>query len=139
MYSSSEEEETAYHEAGHAVMGCILGRPPLCVSIVPDAHGNVGQTTLQGSRGARSVSAAPVPRPDARLYPYRTRGRIECEDAVNLVLPTHASFFPIQSKTGIKKPRPRRASQAGPQKESVEHPRNSAKPRATPYDVAGRS
>ena len=27
-------------------MGCILGRPPLCVSIVPDAHGNVGQTTF---------------------------------------------------------------------------------------------
>jgi hypothetical protein len=42
--NSSEEEATAYHEAGHAAMGCILGRPPLCVSIVPDAHGNVGQT-----------------------------------------------------------------------------------------------
>jgi ATP-dependent Zn protease len=27
--------ETAYHEAGHAVLGCLLGRIPLSVTIVP--------------------------------------------------------------------------------------------------------
>jgi hypothetical protein len=44
--SVEEEEATAYHEAGHAVMGCLLGRPPLRVDIVPDACGNVGHTTF---------------------------------------------------------------------------------------------
>lgn len=29
-------EETAFHEAGHAVMGCIVGRYPVSVTIVPD-------------------------------------------------------------------------------------------------------
>jgi ATP-dependent Zn protease len=38
------EEETAYHEAGHAVMGCLLQRFPLWVSIIPDGKGGVGRT-----------------------------------------------------------------------------------------------
>ena len=40
----SEEEATAYHEAGHAVMGCLLDRRPLRVDILPDSCGNVGHT-----------------------------------------------------------------------------------------------
>jgi hypothetical protein len=34
--SSNHEIETAYHEAGHAVVGCLLGRIPLFVTIVRD-------------------------------------------------------------------------------------------------------
>jgi hypothetical protein len=42
-----QNEETAYHEAGHAVMGCLLQRYPLLVSIVPDGKGGVGRTQFQ--------------------------------------------------------------------------------------------
>jgi ATP-dependent Zn protease len=47
--SDQEEnkEETAYHEAGHAVMGCVLGRNPLSVSIVGDGRGAVGKTEFE--------------------------------------------------------------------------------------------
>src|ERR1700733_2214280 len=31
-----DEEATAYHEAGHAVVGAIRGRAPIFVSIIPD-------------------------------------------------------------------------------------------------------
>jgi ATP-dependent Zn protease len=41
------KEETAYHEAGHAVMGCVLERHPLSVSIVGDGKGAVGQTEFE--------------------------------------------------------------------------------------------
>jgi ATP-dependent Zn protease len=42
--SRDEQQATAYHEAGHAVMGCILSRPPQSVSIVPDDSGVRGRT-----------------------------------------------------------------------------------------------
>jgi len=32
------DEDTAYHEAGHSVMGCLYGRPPLSATIVRDGH-----------------------------------------------------------------------------------------------------
>jgi hypothetical protein len=32
----SSDAETAYHEAGHAVIAGVFGRPPIAVSIVPD-------------------------------------------------------------------------------------------------------
>lgn len=32
----SSDQATAYHEAGHAVLALILGRPVTCVSILPD-------------------------------------------------------------------------------------------------------
>lgn len=35
--NSTDEEATAYHEAGHAIMGAIRDWPPLSVTIVP--HG----------------------------------------------------------------------------------------------------
>ena len=35
---------TAYHEAGHAVAGCVTGRIPLFVSIAPEPGGFVGRT-----------------------------------------------------------------------------------------------
>jgi hypothetical protein len=35
---------TAYHEAGHTVMGFICGRVPISVDIIPDEHGNAGHT-----------------------------------------------------------------------------------------------
>ena len=40
----ADDEGTAYHEAGHAVMGAIRNRPPLAVSIVPNGRGVAGQT-----------------------------------------------------------------------------------------------
>jgi ATP-dependent Zn protease len=36
MEPSSDDHATAYHEAGHAVVALILGRPVQCVSILPD-------------------------------------------------------------------------------------------------------
>lgn len=33
---SIEEEATAYHEAGHAVVGALRGRAPIFVTIIPD-------------------------------------------------------------------------------------------------------
>ena len=33
---STDEEATAYHEAGHAVVGAVRGRAPIFVSIIPD-------------------------------------------------------------------------------------------------------
>ncbi|GLR86516.1 hypothetical protein [Bradyrhizobium iriomotense] len=41
------KEETAYHEAGHAVMGCVRERYPLSVSIVGDGKGVVGRTDFE--------------------------------------------------------------------------------------------
>lgn len=41
------KEETAYHEAGHAVMGCVLERYPLSVSIIADGRGAVGRTEFE--------------------------------------------------------------------------------------------
>jgi hypothetical protein len=41
------ELETAYHEAGHAVMACVLQRYPQSVSIVPDGKGAVGITVFE--------------------------------------------------------------------------------------------
>lgn len=41
------KEETAYHEAGHAVVGCVLERHPLSVSIVADGTGAVGKTEFE--------------------------------------------------------------------------------------------
>jgi ATP-dependent Zn protease len=35
---------TAYHEAGHAVMGCLVGRVLTFATIVPDGTGAVGRT-----------------------------------------------------------------------------------------------
>jgi ATP-dependent Zn protease len=35
---------TAYHEAGHAVMGCLVGRIPEFATVVPDGTGAVGRT-----------------------------------------------------------------------------------------------
>jgi hypothetical protein len=44
---TKQDEETAYHEAGHAVMGCLVQRYPLWVSIVPDDKGNVGRNEFE--------------------------------------------------------------------------------------------
>ena len=33
---SADEEATAYHEAGHAVVGAVRGRAPIFVTIIPD-------------------------------------------------------------------------------------------------------
>lgn len=41
--NSDDEEGTAYHEAGHAVVGAIRGRPPLYVTIIA-ADGASGKT-----------------------------------------------------------------------------------------------
>jgi ATP-dependent Zn protease len=42
-----ERIATAYHEAGHAVMGCILGRFPESVTIVPNGKSAVGETRFE--------------------------------------------------------------------------------------------
>jgi ATP-dependent Zn protease len=42
----SRRVATAYHEAGHAVMGILLGCSPQSVSILPDGSGAVGKTTF---------------------------------------------------------------------------------------------
>ncbi|WP_368508725.1 hypothetical protein [Bradyrhizobium lupini] len=39
--------ETACHEAGHAVMGCLLERLPISVSIVADVKGAVDKTEFE--------------------------------------------------------------------------------------------
>jgi ATP-dependent Zn protease len=44
MSGKAQHVATAYHEAGHAVMGCVLGRYPQSVDIFRDAHGNAGHT-----------------------------------------------------------------------------------------------
>jgi hypothetical protein len=41
---SAEDEATAYHEAGHAVMGALRDLLPFSVSIVPARNGIVGRT-----------------------------------------------------------------------------------------------
>jgi hypothetical protein len=45
--AEGSKEETAYHEAGHAVIGCVLQRYPLSVSIVSDGKGAVGKTEFE--------------------------------------------------------------------------------------------
>lgn len=42
--SDDERRATAYHEAGHAVIGAIHNRMPTSVNIVYDARGNAGHT-----------------------------------------------------------------------------------------------
>jgi hypothetical protein len=37
-------QATAYHEAGHVVMGILLEMPPLSASILPDGRGGAGKT-----------------------------------------------------------------------------------------------
>jgi hypothetical protein len=39
-----DEEGTAYHEAGHAVVGAVRDRTPIFATIVPDAGGAAGKT-----------------------------------------------------------------------------------------------
>jgi hypothetical protein len=39
-----DEEGTAYHEAGHAIVGAARGRPPISATIIPDGAGAVGKT-----------------------------------------------------------------------------------------------
>jgi Peptidase family M41 len=41
---SIDEEGTAYHEAGHAVVGAVRGRAPIFATIIPDGAGAVGKT-----------------------------------------------------------------------------------------------
>jgi ATP-dependent Zn protease len=56
------EEGTAYHEAGHAVMGCILGRTPQRVTIIPDGSGAVGKVESEADWPAsakRYLDASP--------------------------------------------------------------------------------
>src|ERR1700677_1501804 len=36
--TDNHDRTTAYHEAGHAVVALILGRPVQCVSILPDGE-----------------------------------------------------------------------------------------------------
>jgi ATP-dependent Zn protease len=47
MSDEAQRIATAYHEAGHAVMGCVLGRYPQSVDIVRDTHGNAGHTRFE--------------------------------------------------------------------------------------------
>ena len=49
MHAALEEHEegTAYHEAGHAVIGFLIGRPPLSTTIIPDGSGAVGKTEFE--------------------------------------------------------------------------------------------
>jgi ATP-dependent Zn protease len=44
MSDEAQRVATAYHEAGHAVMGCLLGRYPQSVDILRDTQGNAGHT-----------------------------------------------------------------------------------------------
>ncbi|MGA8498946.1 MAG: hypothetical protein WB764_25920 [Xanthobacteraceae bacterium] len=45
--TGQQREDTAYHEAGHAVMGYVLQRFPLLVTIIPDGTGAVGKTEFE--------------------------------------------------------------------------------------------
>lgn len=44
VLTEEQRVSTAYHEAGHAVVGAIFGRNPTSVDITPDQSGNVGHT-----------------------------------------------------------------------------------------------
>jgi ATP-dependent Zn protease len=46
--SGEERTATAYHEAGHVVMGCVLGRIPQFVTIIPDGARAVGKAQYDG-------------------------------------------------------------------------------------------
>jgi ATP-dependent Zn protease len=56
-----EEMETAYHEAGHAVCGCVLGRYPTSATIKRDGH-IAGKTEFEPgvpSHGRRHFDQSP--------------------------------------------------------------------------------
>jgi hypothetical protein len=46
--ASEIDTDTAYHESGHAVCGCVLGRYPLSVTIVRDGHA-AGRTEFEAT------------------------------------------------------------------------------------------
>lgn len=71
----SIEEETAYHEAGHAVIACLIGRFPLFVSIVPDGAGVVGKTEFDNDVPLGSKSY--LNNSDVKKKYIRTRVMIE--------------------------------------------------------------
>jgi ATP-dependent Zn protease len=71
--SEHERSATAYHEAGHVVVGIIFGRDPLSSTIKPDGKGQLGKTEFDetpdfAKRGPDSWS-------DQR-YRYYIRGRV---------------------------------------------------------------
>src|SRR5262249_43133055 len=69
------EEDTAYHEAGHAVMGCVLQRLPLWVSIIPDGKGVVGRTEFE--QDGRPGGYSHFDQSDAKKAYIRVRVLIE--------------------------------------------------------------
>ena len=71
-------ECTAYHEAGHAAAGYLLGRPPKRVSIIPNAE--------DGSLGCCTSFEMPTFKPEFNKD-LRTRFRIECECTILLAGP----------------------------------------------------
>jgi ATP-dependent Zn protease len=45
--SEHGRKATAYHEAGHVVVGIIFGRDPLSSTILPDGKGQLGETKFE--------------------------------------------------------------------------------------------
>jgi hypothetical protein len=69
-----DEQGTAYHEAGRAVVGAARGRPPLSATIIPDGAGAGG-------------AAAPSSTPDlhSRVLDFTGRGR-QAQATVDAIL-----------------------------------------------------
>jgi ATP-dependent Zn protease len=63
--------DTAYHEAGHAVIGILVGRLPLSATIVPDGTGMVGKVEFDSDappQARRHFDTSAIKRNYARAY-----------------------------------------------------------------------
>jgi ATP-dependent Zn protease len=67
--TSDQEVETAYHEAGHAVVGCLLGRLPLFTTIIREGP-VAGKTEFEPSVGWRHLDQSPAKRRYAKQRVY---------------------------------------------------------------------
>ena len=64
---SDDKEATAFHEAGHAIVGAICGKPPLYVTIIA-AGGASGKTQFPDDDAPRDFKRVLNHSPEKRLY-----------------------------------------------------------------------
>lgn len=71
--SEHERRATAYHEAGHVVVGIIFGRDPLSSTIQPDGKGQLGKTEFDETPDFAKRGPDSWP---AQRYRHYIRGRV---------------------------------------------------------------
>jgi hypothetical protein len=87
MVANDEREITAYHEAGHAVVGWSYGRLPIFVTIVPDGTGVVGRTQFEEEIPRRHLDESE----SKKLYTEaRVLGELAGSIAVGIKMPERA-------------------------------------------------